>query len=527
MYPLTARGKVSPRFTVKPRPLAVFFLLVCGVSLFARGKREEDKIESQNAEFTLCITAFDVSALPPGQQAMGAILQRELALDLGRIHYRQRSGDEIAHYKELAWIGAKIKAASRLAAKREERDALLYSGAPDWKYKKELRRIEKELEELEAAYKKAEEDKPLIAETPVFKLSEVNTGSAAAFPPPPPRGGEEAFLTSHNADALLEGTFRLLYGRIYADFRVFIRGASFVYEDSVIFSPEDLNAASDELKLRFMAAVANSEPARITLRAEPDKALLEINGRPVQSGETLKLPPGPVTVRAAAENHKTEQETLEMEAGDAKDIAFALKPFTMETLDIVLPGPGSSVYMGAFYLGGNKETAAQTVETAETTAAAEKPKPGLFSVYVPVGQYRYIRVDTEDGLTDEVIVKGSSEDNVRIITPEPRKLPGKDEKPVEAYRKKFYGAYGRFWIALPLAFLVNGIYQLYYNNYYLAAVTSGDQSLYGKATNAYYVSAGAWSVAGLFLVESLVRMVIYIRTASKESIPLWKQNKKL
>jgi hypothetical protein len=132
---------------------------------------------------------------------------------------------------------------------------------------------------------------------------------------------------------------------------------------------------------------------------------------------------------------------------------------------------------------------------------------------VPIGQYRYIRVETEDGLTGEAIVKGSSEDDVRIITLKPRKLPGKDDKPVEDMRRKFYNAYGRFWIALPAAFLINGFSQLYTNSYYMGSVSAGK--------TAYYISIGAWVVTGIFLVESLFRMGFYVHSASKETIPLW------
>ena len=531
----------------------VLLLLACAGSLSARGKKEAEIREPQNNEFTLCITSFDVSALPPSQQILGTVLQRELALDLGRVHHRARGEEELARYEELAWNAAMREAAARLAEKRAERDALLFQGTPNWKYRKELKRIGKELEELEGAYKKAVEERPLITEKPLFKMSAANVGTGTFPPPPPARGGEEAFLKDQNADALLEGKFRLLYGRIYAEFRLFTRGASFIYEDSTIFSPEDLNAAADELKLRFLEALYNSEPARLSLRADPDHARLELNGRQVSGEETLVLPPGPVTLRASADDHQSVVRELDLDAGDTEEIAFVLKPFTMENLILALPGPGSSVYMGALYLGGNvpaktetEETEPGTAEAAETTtvekagetegpdaegsdeisideAVIEPEQPGFFSVYVPVGQYRYIRVETEDGLTGEAIVKGSAEsdEEVRIVTLEPRRLPGRDEKPVEDKRRKFYGAYGRFWITMPLAFLISGFSQLYSNSYNMGFSASGSQGMYNTARSMFYVSIGAWAVAGIFLTESLIRMGIYVHSASKESIPLY------
>jgi uncharacterized protein YukE len=551
----TTRLVVSQVLRQKRKIIFVlFFTGFCSAALFARGKMEEEMPKSLNNEFILCIADFDVSALPPSQQILGSVMQRELVSDISRIHHRKRNDDEVSRYEELATTAAMKEAAAALSKKRAERDALLYQGAADWKYNKEIKRIDKELEELEEAYKKAVEEIPLVAEKPVFKISQTNI--EGNFPPPPQRGEEEVFLKTNSADALLEGKFRLVYGRVYAEFRFFIHGASFVYEDSTIFSQEDLNIAADELKERFLTTLANSQPARLLLSAEPEYAQLELNGKLVKSGEVIELSPGPVTVRATADDHQSAVKEMELEEGDSDEIAFVLKPFTMETLDITLDKPGSLVYMGALFLGGNRskitenkeqrtneegeiasdETADDEITANEITADGEvvsaeaisdemdeiaeeitELKPGFFSVYIPVGQYRYIRIETEDGLTGEAIVKGSSEDTVRIITLAPRKLPGKDEKPVENKRKKFYGAYGRLWVALPIAFLASGFSAVYTNSFTIG----GKQDMFNNARTMYYVSIGTWVITGIFLAESLIRMGFYVHSASNEAIPLW------
>ncbi|MDR1143102.1 MAG: hypothetical protein LBK77_02640 [Spirochaetaceae bacterium] len=573
---------------------AVLFLTA--LSLFGRGKTEEETKIPLNAEYVLLITAFDVSSLPPSQAALGSILQRELVRDLGSIIYRERSNDERFRYQELAWTAAMHEEAAKLAARREERDALLYQGVPNWKYKKELKRIEKELQILEEEYAKVETEKPVIDARPMFKISGINAGTAeespeAAFPPPPEPGGEEAFLRTHNADALLSGKLSLVYGRIYAEFRLFTRGASFLYEDSTIFSPEDLIAAADELKFRLMTALANTEPVRLTLRVEPENARIRVNGRPVENGAELELAPGPVTISAGADNYHGFVRETELAGGETVEYTIVLEPEVMEELALVLP-ENASVYMGALYIGGNTgkkteetgtEAEAPAVIAGEETAAAEAfvaeappeavtaepeapasevvaaeeapatavstpaedaaepetpdgladegspresiirespDEPGVFTLHVPEGQYRYIRVDTEEGLTGEAIVLGGPREDgeVRIITLEPRKLPGRDDKPVEVKRRKFYGAYGRFFITLPIAFLLHGVFQTYNNSYY----TSASPDLYDKTLNSYYISMGAWIVTGVFFAESLIRMGIYIHSASKESVPLWK-----
>lgn len=535
------------------RYLLLFAVLCPALSLFARGKQEEPPPAPIHGEFVLCVTAFDVSDLPPSQKTLGFVLQRELVRDLGAIPYRLRSGEELLRYRELARLAAMQGAASRLAEKRSERDALLYQGLPNWKYKKELKRVAEELRVLEEDFAKAEEQDPPIEAKPLFTISAVNTGEgsgppegeddpAAAFPPPPARGDEEAFLWAHNADAVLTGTLRFFYGRIYAEFRIFTRGGSFVYEDSTIFSPEDFNEASDELKARFLAALSNTEPARLVVHTEPEQAGILVNERAVKSGEELILFPGPVSISVTAEDYYHELKDAELAEGEKAEYSFTLSPKRMETLGLALTGLDASVYLGALYLGGGgtekNEDGAESAgaEAAETETAdprtAEPGGPEIFILSIPAGEYRYIRVDTEDGLTGEVIVKGSLEDlerrflqadpsagdpGIRTITLNPRRLPGPDDKPVERRRQKFYGAYGRFWVTLPLAFIINGVYQSYANSYN----TSGAQDLYDKAMTSYYVSIGAWVVAGAFLVESLIRLGVYVHTANEESIPLW------
>ncbi|MDR2072654.1 MAG: hypothetical protein LBP60_04375 [Spirochaetaceae bacterium] len=538
-------------------------LLYPGFSLFARGKQEESKPTPVNGEFVLCVTAFDVSGLPPSQETLGFILQRELVRDLAVIPYRLRSEEELFRYQGLAWTAVMHDAASRLAEKRLERDALLYQGLPNWKYKKELKRINGELRPLEEDFAKAESQRPLIEAKPLFTISAVNIGNGlrspeeedypapGAFPPPPERGDEEAFLRTHNADAVLTGTLRFFYGRIYAEFRIFSRGGSFVYEDSTIFSPEDFNGASDELKDRFLTALSNTDPARLVIHTEPEQARILVNERAVKSGEELRLFPGPVSVSVNADDYYPELRDAELTGGEEAEHSFTLRPKIMEVLGLTLTGPGASVYLGALYLGGgktqeNEDTAeAAGGETPETetaipenaipaveATAAERGEPEVFILSIPAGEYRYIRVDTEDGLTGEVIVRGSPEElerrflppelsagdaEIRTITLTPRRLPGPDDKPVELKRQKFYGAYGRFWVTLPLAFIINGVSQSYINSYN----TSRSQELYGKARTSYYVSIGAWVVAGAFLVESLIRLGFYIHTANEETIPLW------
>ncbi|MDR2048277.1 MAG: hypothetical protein LBP69_02370, partial [Treponema sp.] len=134
-------------------------------------------------------------------------------------------------------------------------------------------------------------------------------------------------------------------------------------------------------------------------------------------------------------------------------------------------------------------------------------------------RYRYINVETEDGRRGEVIVFGERQtEGPRAVGINPKIIPGRDEKPVEKRRRQFYGAWGRLWVTLPLAFILDGLAMSYARAYNV----SGSEEMLDRFYPAYYISRGAMIAAGVFGAESLIRLIIYINTANREAVPLWK-----
>ncbi|MDR2182094.1 MAG: hypothetical protein LBN92_05375 [Treponema sp.] len=515
-------------------------LLCCAAARLPARGTTETAAAAEHPEYLLCVSAFDVSELPAAQQAIGPILQRQLALELGRIHHRARTGEELSRYAELFRLAGMRAAAARLADKRKERDALIYQGLPAWKYRREIKRIDRELLALEVAFAKAETARPLIEAEPVVRLADT-----ANFPAPPKIGDEESFLAAHHADAFIAGTLRLLYGRVYVALRIYTRGGSFRYQDETLFSPESMAGAADEINRRLVTAVAGEEPAYLTVNSDPADAQILVNGVLAARGQKMTLPPGPVTIAVSADEHRGRVENITLESGEEADYVIDLTPLPTEELAVAAPGgKKASVYWGALYAGqvpiasapempvdtsagteteteagtGSETESGSETGNEKTIAELEADMRESLRLRIPVDEYRYVRIETEDGLTGEAIVKGKIDGTeIREMNLPLRRLPGKDQKPVESARKKFYGAFGRFWIALPLAFFINGIAQTYANAYNI----SGNSTLYDNAMNSYYWSIGAWSLAGVFLAETIIRGVIYVRTSSREAIPLW------
>jgi hypothetical protein len=474
---------------LKTVPVFFCFLFVAG-SLYSRGKTEEPS--PVNTEYVFCITVFDVSDLPLAQASLGPIFQSRLASRLGGIDRRVRTGEEIVRYEKRAYTQARDGVISQMAAKYREKDELLFKGLPRWKYNKELRRINKELKELEAVFVKTENETIRIEERPLFVLSE------DPFPPPPPSGGEEQFLAAQKADAFLSGKLSSYYGRIYAELRIYTRDSAFVFEDALIFSYEDTNDAADDLAARIEAVAAGTVRSILTVTTEPEEARILVGEKLTTSREPVFLNPGEVSVSVSAEGYENFSGILELAPGEKAETGVVLSPVESEILR--LSEPGAKIYIGALYVG--------TV-----------PPGGDLEISVPLNRYRYVNVETEDGRRGEVIVLGEQQtESQRFVEVNPRIIPGKDEKPVEKRRRQFYGAWGRLWVTLPLAFFLDGLTRSYATAY---TASRGNEEFLDRYYNSFYISRGMMIAAGIFGVESIIRLIIYINTANREAVPLW------
>jgi hypothetical protein len=251
----------------------------------------------------------------------------------------------------------------------------------------------------------------------------------------------------------------------------------------------------DELAGRLNAAVSETAPAAIRIRAEPEDALVLIDGSFAGRGATdiMEHSPGEVEVTVSAGNHDSLSLPLELNAGEIAELSLNLPPLRLSPLTVEAAGsPGSAVYRGNLYAG-------------ESPLAIELPR----------GQYENISVQTPEGETGSVVVQGgvfSAETLILKTSPPP------EAKQVDRFRRRFYGAWGRFWFALPAAFLVYGISSAYTNSYNNNTLPE----LYDKAMAYNYISIGAIAVAGGFLGESLFRMGRYLYTTGRNETRLAK-----
>jgi hypothetical protein len=277
---------------------------------------------------------------------------------------------------------------------------------------------------------------------------------------------------------------------------------SFIYEDTIIFSPDDINPAMTELANRLAGEMSGMIPAMVAVKTDPEDALIMIQNSFAGLGKTdvLEYSPGEVTIEVFAENYDLISTPVELNSGELTDLTVTLPPTPQEKFDINIPdtSPKGALYRGALFIG----------------------EPPL-SIMVPKNQYEYIWIETPGGNTDSVAFSATPNRSGNLVTLKPSMphLPGEDR--VEKARHKLYGAWGRLWIALPLTVLLYGI-----STAYAPTIHGQNSGLYLQNSNGFlhnmYFFLGAFATTSYFTAEYLYRTYGYISTASEDAVPLLK-----
>jgi hypothetical protein len=486
---------------LKALVLGALFLSFLSGTAYGKGKKEEEPV-FHNDQWVLAVTAFDVSSLDPSRRIIGEVISRSLVESLGSVDRHIRVSREYAYYEDYAWVKARSAAAKALAVKRGERDMLLFRGDPGWKYRNSLKVLNTDIDKLEETLWKMEAEMPLVVTEPLLRFAEDNT--KGVFPAPPPNMGEYRFCLNQKADAFLAGSVSEFYGRIYVHLRLYtVYTRSFYYEDSILFSSDNTLQAVGELADRLVAAVSGDIPATIAVHAEPEEAVVLIKESFAGRGEApvREHPPGEVMVEVFAENYESVAIPVELYAGELAELYINLRPLSRAALTVTAPNQdGAAVYQGALYIG-------QT--------------PLVMDVFS--NQYEYIRVEASDGRVGSAVFKrdaGFSGDAGSLAV-ETVILPS-DAKPVETARRRFYGAYGRLWIALPLAFVVMGMSNAYISAYNYQAAANESFDMFDTAMTYNYASGVLWTVFGITLAETFYRIYRYTGASRENTAPIVK-----
>ena len=491
--------------------LIFLILFLISGSLYAAGGQESDVVGNPlNSEFTVVITAPDVSALPYERQIIENTVLRFLVDILEGINYRIREEDEITFYKEDAWRRSREGVVRSLLARRNERDLVIYRGDPEWRARNSLRTIDEAIERLEAELAVIEDNPPLIESSPVFRLS--GTNLSGTYPLPPPLGDEITFLNRQRADAFITLDLSEFHERIFLNIKMYtLHTASYSYEDFVLFSTNDIYAAMNEIGGRLAGVISGTSPAMLIVNAMPPEAIVHIDNRfaGVGAAEQIAYSPGEVEVSIYAENHLPARFTMELMPGQITEMSFDLTPLGTSTFELDAPGsPGSRLYLGNLYIG-------------------ETP----ISLDLPQYQFSYINVESPELETSSVIFRNNEIVSGRADFQRTNEggnlsfsnlmLP--EENRMENARQSFYRTYGAFWIVLPVSLLTAGIAGSYIqaHNYVLATNPgrSDYNEIYRRAETARYIQLGANAVWITGLGLTLFQIYRYLSATGAEAEP--------
>ncbi|MCL2215000.1 MAG: hypothetical protein FWC06_07310 [Treponema sp.] len=468
----------------------VFLFFILCAQIFAAGKQEESVIKTQNDEWILCVTGIDASQLP-SQRNISEIVSRMMVERLNAVSYRTRISSEYAFYEDKAWANSRSAAARALNAKLEERASLIYRGDPDWRYRRNIETIDSEIERLRANLNEIEKNAPNINNEPGFKLFPSNLD--LVFPAAPLAGAEYKFCGDRRIDAFLVVSISDFYGRYLLSLKLYtVFTRSYSWEDSIVFSYDDINDALDEITQRLHLVLSGNHPASVAIRTEPNDALLLINNSYVNrdGNITIEYPPGSITIGASAPNYESLTINTDVKGGEQIDIYFRLNPVDYRNIDI-LSGSQGSVYHGALYVG-------------------ETP----LTLRLPAGRMEYIEFETPSMERSAVIFQvPEGSDLSQSLTLFPALPP--DRGHVEKERRAYYWAWGGTWITGISTWIA---YQSYMSaDAAIKTANSPTQNFYDSHRTMYYFSMGTAIAFGAVTVYGIYRLVRYLYTANKNA----------
>jgi len=358
-----------------------------------------------------------------------------------------------------------------------------------------VKKIDADIKKLSDTLAEKEAEKPLIHIEPSFGLTQANINGT--YPAPPAAGGERRFCQSQKADAFLTGEVREFHGRYYINLRLFtLYTNSYIYEDDIIFSMEDTDGAVEEIAARLTAVLSGNEPALVAVTADPPESQVLINRNYAGRGtvEARELPPGQITVAVAAEGYSPITVETELVTGELTDVAVTLSPLQYANVNInVLDGAGSSVYLGALYMG-------------------EAP----LTLRLPLNQLEYITVENRKEMAKAVFSSPDLPSDTFDLSLKTKIPPPSGEQRVNKARKWYYWAWGGTWLTGITAWITYGIY----SGQNAALEKSNSQEFYNRTRAVYFISTGAIVAVGVAIGYEVFQMGRYLYTANEDATPI-------
>jgi hypothetical protein len=219
--------------------------------------------------------------------------------------------------------------------------------------------------------------------------------------------------------------------------------------------------------------------------------MITVNDRFAGRGESelVVRNAGPVSVEVFADGYRSHADEIELAPEVLTELSVRLPPLPIAGITVSSTEP-AALYRGALYVG-------------ETPFSLSAPRDNWLSLLAETP-------DKKSSSTAFIVNDGA-------ILMKPLEPP--QQGAVDRARRGFYGAWGRFWIALPLALVVNGMYSSYVSAYNSSLGMRTDEE-FNTAKTFQYASGIAIGAAVVFGVEFAARLVYYVVVSNKERTPL-------
>jgi len=481
---------------VKAGMVCMVFMCLGLVPLAAMGRAQEEPGDTVRNTWVLSVTQFDLSRLSPARRVAGDVITRNLLEKLDTVSYRFRFSPEIAFYEGYEWRRSVQATAQALARRQNDRSMLLFRGDPTWRYRRDLRRIDDDIERLRDELTRRENERPLVNVEPVFALSQANLNNN--FPAPPEPGNERRFALAQNADAFLSGEIREFHGRFFIRLRLYVLYVdAFVYDDDIIFSMDDIDGAVTEIATRLTTVLSGNPPAQIAIQAYPPDAQILINRGYAGTGavDATERPPGTITIAVAAAGHTPQTVEVELVTGELAEVAVVLGPTPMSEVTIDVPEtPGVAVYHGALFMG-------------ETPLA----------MLLPVGSLADITLESMTGESIRAIVAAPDMPGDTFdFTFSLRIPPRAGERRVNNARNRFYWAWGTLWGTIITAWVTGGIS----NSRNTVMHVNSSPDFIASANRAHHMNTGALILLAPAIGYTIFELTRYLGSTNESAIPV-------
>jgi len=521
----------------------------------AEEPRKKDVVVDPSPAWIVAVTAFNTEKLVASDRLSGDLIVNRLSFALSNVGKRRYTDAERGAYMRYLVTKATDAAVKELAAKQAARDALLFSGLENWKYEAELKKADEAVRAAREAY---ELSRHALAEVaPVKDLKIAKENAARALVPLPKIGEERSLCEQHKYDALLLGQVESFYGRTFVSIRLYSPFLNTnLYSDETTFSTTDRETVLAELSFRLAAAASGTPPALVSVRVDPPEADVHLNGVFSGSGSVgpVERAPGPLRVTAERFGYERLETMIDVFPAERTDVAITLPAFKTSSVAVDAFGVSgekteSKVRLNGLYIGRTPMTLTipqgmysfVQLESSDEKSADQKfadkrteDQGAGDQGAVDLTHISSDRLTSDELSSDGPVSDGKLSDDTTANRPSEKssafstvvntqtdgsislklvELLPKNATPTEDARKVFYGALGRFFLCMPIAFIVSGMASSYEN----AAIVYNSTALTDVTSQMKLASTILWTVSGAFAVETIIRLVNYLRNSGSRA----------